>query len=144
LIPEDPLFVPDEPRRNRARARFAEIAPNSDDITADVKDHVVFFDCGTNFETIRCPSCSAEVPMEWWQGRIKDDSIGESFKLSTYPMPCCQAQHTLHELTYDWPQGFGRFALDAMNPDIGELDGKYKTELEGILGTSLRVIYQHL
>jgi hypothetical protein len=42
---------------------------------------------------------------------------------------------------YEWPQGFGRFALDAMNPNIGELQDKYKREVEKILGTKLRVIY---
>jgi hypothetical protein len=50
----------------------------------------------------------------------------------------------LHELGYDWPQGFGRFALDAMNPNIGELDDRLKTQFEKILGTKLRVIYQHI
>ena len=48
------------------------------------------------------------------------------------------------KLVYEWPQGFGRFALDAMNPNIGKLDNRYKEEIEGILGTKLRVIYQHI
>jgi hypothetical protein len=45
---------------------------------------------------------------------------------------------------YEWPQGFGRFALDAMNPNIGILQDRYKLEFEEILGTKLRVIYQHI
>jgi hypothetical protein len=31
-----------------------------------------------------------------------------------------------------------------MNPNIGDLDDKYKSELEEILGSRLRVIYRHL
>ena len=39
---------------------------------------------------------------------------------------------------------FGRFGLDARNPNIGELEDRYKREFEEILGTKLRVIYQHI
>ena len=73
-----------------------------------------------------------------------DEDYGDGFKLATYPTPCCGAQYTLHQFVYEWPQGFGRFALDAMNPAIGELEERYKAELEEILGTKLRVIYQHI
>jgi hypothetical protein len=59
-------------------------------------------------------------------------------------MPCCGVSNTLHELVYEWPQGFGRFALEAMNPNIGILEDEHKKELEELLGTKLRVIYQHI
>jgi hypothetical protein len=64
--------------------------------------------------------------------------------LAEYKTPCCNASMTLHELVYEWPQGLGRFALEVMNPRIGKLDDRYKKEFEEILGTRLRVIYQHL
>ena len=73
-----------------------------------------------------------------------DEDYREGFKLTSYSTPCCGAKVTLHELDYEWPQGFGRFALDVMNPNIGKLDDKYKLEFEDILGTKLRVIYQHI
>ena len=41
-------------------------------------------------------------------------------------------------------QETGRFALDAVNPNIGKLDYNYKRAIEIILGTKLRVIYQHI
>lgn len=76
---------------------------------------------------------------------MDEDSDGEDgFKLAAYAVPCCRKEYTLHDLAYDWPQAFGRFALDAMNPNIGELDAKFKREFEKILGTKLRVIYQHI
>jgi hypothetical protein len=143
LIPEDPHFVPDAAKQRRARDRFAEIAPEADEIEIKVSEKVEFFDCGANFEHIRCPSCGAEIPVAWWQDRM-DEDCGDGFRLAAYTTPCCGKKSTLHELVYEWPQGFGRFALDAMNPNIGKLDDKYKREFEKILGTKLRVVYQHI
>jgi hypothetical protein len=143
LIPEDPWFVPDEARRQRARDRFAEMAPDADEVELKVSEKVNFFDCGENFERIRCPSCGAEVPVPWWQDRM-DKDYSDGFTLQSYATPCCGASWTLHDLVYEWPQGFGRFALDAMNPNLGEMDDGFRRELEEILGTRLRVIYQHI
>ncbi|MBC8875548.1 MAG: hypothetical protein H8E44_39480 [Planctomycetes bacterium] len=144
LIPEDPRHVPDPARQTRARDRFTELAPDSEEIEIKVSDHIAFFDCGENFERIRCPSCDAEIPTEWWQERMDDDYGDNGFTLAQYPTPCCSAKHSLDQLIYEWPQGFARFSLDAMNPNIGRLDDQHKAEFEEILGTRLRVIYQHI
>lgn len=143
LIPEDPRFVPDVAAQRRVRDRFAEIAPEADQIEIKVSENVEFFDCGANFERIRCPSCNSEISVAWWQARMDEDYAG-AFKLASYATPCCGAKRTLHELAYEWPQGFGRFAVDVMNPNIGELDDRHKREFEEIVGTKLRVIYQHI
>jgi hypothetical protein len=143
LFPEDPHYVPDRARRDRARDRLAEIAPDADEVEVKVSETVEFFDCGVNFERVLCPACRTELPMSWWQERM-DADYGDGFKLAVYATPCCGTRCTLHELVYQWPQGFGRFALDAMNPNIGKLEDQYKAELEDILGTTLRVIYQHI
>jgi hypothetical protein len=73
-----------------------------------------------------------------------EEDYSNGFPLAKYATPCCNALRTLHELQYEWPQGFGRFALEAMNPNIGQLQERYKEEFEQILGISLRVIYRHL
>jgi hypothetical protein len=142
LIPEDPRFVPDLTKQRRARDRFAEIAPDADEIEIKVSESVEFFDCGTHFERVRCPSCGAEIPLAWWQDRMDEDH-DDGFKLAAYATPCCGRKSTLNEFVYEWPQGFARFALDAMNANIGQLDDKYKREFENILGIKLRIIYQH-
>lgn len=143
LIPEDPRFVPDAAKQRRARDRFAKIAPEADEIETKVSEKVQFFDCGGNFERVLCPSCGSEISVEWWQDRMDEDR-DDGFKLASYVTPCCGKKYTPHELVYEWPQGFGCFALEAMNPNIGKLDDKYKKEFEKILGTKLRVIYQHI
>jgi len=144
LIPEDPQFIPDAASQRCARERFAEIAPEADEIEIELSDEVRFFDCGGNFERVGCPSCGAEIPLAWWQARMNEDYSGKGFRLAAYATPCCGAKLTLHELAYEWPEGFGRFALDAMNPRIGKLSKRHQRELEDILGTKLRVIYRHI
>lgn len=143
LIPEDPRFVPDRTRQALARDRLAEIAPRADAITIEVYDRVEFFHSGSNFERILCPSCRCVIPVAWWQDRM-DEDFDNGFKLAEYRTPCCGALRTLHDLVYDWPQGFGCFALEAMNPSIGKLEEGDRRELEEILGTKLRVIYRHM
>jgi hypothetical protein len=143
LIPEDPHFVPDAARQRHAKARFAEIAPQADEISIEVFDDIVLFDCGANLERILCPTCRTELSINWWQDRM-DDDFDQGFKLAKYPTPCCKTPLTLHELIYEWPQGFGRFVLVAMNPNVGELSEARRLEFEQILGTRLRIIYQHL
>ena len=73
-----------------------------------------------------------------------DEDYEDGFKLATFATQCCGAMVTLQELKYEWPQGFGRFAISVMNPKIGKLKDEYKREIEDILGTKLRVIYQHI
>jgi hypothetical protein len=143
IDPEDPRLIPDQAKRDRALHRFAEIAPDADEIEIRGSETVRFFDCGANFERVLCPACRSEIPTAWWQDRMNED-YADGFKLATYPTPCCGADCTLHELVYEWPQGFGRFALDAMNPNIGKLEDRYRAEFEEILGTRLRIIYQHI
>lgn len=143
LVPEEPRFVPDQSRQQLAQARFAEIAPEADAVEVKVFDRVTFFDCGVNFERVQCPSCGSEIPVEWWQDRMDEDD-DDGFRLEAYAAPCCGARSTLNDLVYAWPQAFGRFALEAMNPNLGELDAALRREFEQLLGTRLRIVYQHI
>lgn len=143
LIPENPRLVPETGRQIRAKERFAELAPNADEIEIKVSESIEFFDCGGNFERARCPSCGEEIPNDWWQDRMGED-YENGFRLAPYPLPCCNTQKTLHEFSCEWPQGFGLFALDAMNPNMESLKDEHKEEFERILGTPLRVIYRHI
>ena len=72
-----------------------------------------------------------------------DEDFENGFKLNRYRVPCCCGELTLHQFIYEWPQGFGQFSVEAMNPNLGKLDDEHKRKLEDILGTPLRVIYKH-
>ena len=54
------------------------------------------------------------------------------------------ARKSLAELHYEWPQGFARFSLSAMNAGVGELSDEKKREFEQVLGCELMAIYRHL
>jgi hypothetical protein len=142
LIPEDPRYVPDSYRQEQARALFAEIAPDVDEIKIRTSFSIEFVDCGGNFESVACPVCQEILPVEWWVDRVEEDILDGEFQLFLYTLPCCDDKLTLNELKYDWPQGFSRFALEAMNPNIGSLHENTIKEFETILGSQLRVIYR--
>lgn len=143
IIPEDPHCVPPKECQMQAQALMGQFAPYAEDVEIKVSGRVEFFDCGCNLERILCPSCRHEIAIEWWQGAM-DADCGQGFKLERYKAPCCGAEHALNELVYDWPQGFGRFAIDVMNPGIAQLNEAQKGQLEQVLGTRIQIIYQHL
>jgi hypothetical protein len=144
LIPDDPHFVPEHSRQEQARCRFGEIAPKATEISVFLSEQIRFQDCGANFEHIRCPSCHAGISIAWWQEHMDKDFERNGFKVATYVTPCCGTRTTMHDLVYEWPQGFCRFSLSAMNGDLGKLDESHKRDLEAILECKLRVIYQHV
>lgn len=145
IIPEQAGFVPEEARRQEAVSYFREIGPKADEITASVTTNLQFIDCGQNFEEIRCPSCKAVVQLKWWQEWMNEDfSKKDGFILRQRKMPCCGARSTLHELAYDWPQGFARCDIRAMNPNFGKLSATHRTRFETILGCPVRAIYGHI
>ena len=144
LIPEDPLFVPDETHSVRARQRLMTYAPHADEVTYQVSNGVTFFDCGQNFEHVYCPNCSAGISLQWWQERMGEDYDNDAFKLDTYETPCCNSYQSLHDLKYIWQQGFGQFSLQALNPNMGKLTPEHKEQLEAALEAPLREIHQYI
>jgi hypothetical protein len=143
LIPQDPKFVPPTQAQRAAAALFKKLAPKSDEINATVSKGIRFHDCGENFQRVLCPSCGSELEMEWWQDSMTSEAE-QNFPLRSRLLPCCSATYNLNELTYDWPQGFACFSLEAMNPDIADLTASDLKQFEQILGSPLRKILQHI
>lgn len=144
IIPAKPGVVPDEAKQQAAVSYFRSIAPQASEVSSSVSDHLEFVHCGGNFGKICCPSCGAEIEMEFWQGWMDQDYGDKGFTLVKHLMPCCGGQHTLHDLVYEWPQGFTRCDVCAMNPNIGELSDEQIAHFEAILGCPVRVIYKHV
>ena len=73
-----------------------------------------------------------------------DEKIG--FKLKDYQMPCCSMLTSLNELPYAYAfhQTFGRFALSAMNPNIGKMSNDAKSKIEAALDCDVSVVFQHI
>ena len=75
---------------------------------------------------------------------MDEDFGGTCFVLKPHKMPCCSAAPKLSELRYDWPVGFARCEISAMNPRMGELLDEQIRWFERVLGCPIRVIYRHL
>jgi hypothetical protein len=144
VLPCDPVMVPDEARLRAAVSYFRSIAPDANDVNMLVSERIVFVDCGSNFERVRCPSCRAVIELRNWRSWMDLDFDGEGFTFAPHSMPCCGAEHLLNELTYEWPQGFSRCQVYAVNPHIGELSDGQRRRFEQILGCPVRVVYRHV
>lgn len=58
--------------------------------------------------------------------------------------PCCDAATSLNELDYVSPAGFGRFVLEALNPNVESLTPSQDHQLAALLGRPLRKIWMHI
>jgi hypothetical protein len=143
LIPKSPNYVPSQEAQDQAIALFKTIAPESDEIRVEVSDHPRLIDCGANLEKIICPSCHTKLNFDWWaEWASKEAEL--NFPLKTTQLPCCGTVQSLANLIYDWPQGFARFSLEAMNPNIRDFPSGAELNFEKMLGCSLLKIWQHL
>jgi hypothetical protein len=143
IIPRNPFFVPSDESIARTKKFMAEVAPEAEGIRSEITDAVRFRDCGVNLTTIRCPFCDAELSSEWWSERMGEDWDAD-FELRQVELPCGHEAGSLNDLRYDFDQGFSRFILDAMNPNIGVLTPSEISHFEEWLGCPVKVIYQHI
>ena len=144
IIPAEVDAAPDRQKNESAAAYFRSIAPQADEISNSISDRLEFVHCSDNFEKICCPSCGNEIETALWQDWMEQDCGENGFALIKHSMPCCDAQCTLHDLVYEWPQGFARSGICAMNANIGKLSEKQRSQFEAILGYPVHVIYQHI
>jgi len=73
-----------------------------------------------------------------------EDHWDGGFDLQPISLPCGHLVRSLNDLKYHFDQGFSRFLLDAMNPNIGILTPPQILHIEKVLGCPIRVVYQHL
>jgi hypothetical protein len=145
FIPRDPQFVPTDEAISRAARFMAAIAPNADEIASEISDSVLFRDCGGNFESVHCPNCDSALSIEWWSEQMdsKDRWIGGS-EIDAIRLSCGHNVKSLNDLRYHFDQGFSRFILNSMNPNIGALAPAQVSNIAAFLGCAVKVIYRHL
>ncbi len=143
VIPENPEHVPTEDAQERAVALFRRIAPQADEVEKEMSEEVRFIDCGANLSRIVCPHCGAELEVDWWND-LMDEEYEAGFPLRVVSLPCCSRSGSLRTLGYDWPQGFARFSVEAMNPGIRDLSEEQLAEFSRVLGCRVRKVLRHL
>jgi len=135
IIPQDPKFVPTPAAERLALSLLRAYLPD-DQVTARRFDTIQFVDTGENFERVVCPYCRKEIlPADWyaWLDRavvaVSPPGAGARYAAGfadlTGRTPCCDRLSDLNSLAYEWPAGFARFMLEAMNPHIGEFIGGF-------------------
>ena len=142
LIPADPAFVPPSAARASCQRQLRTLLPNAEDISVELTEDPRFIDPGSNWESVHCPRCDADLA-DWWPEAM-GAAHENGFRSLAADVPCCHAAVSLNELRYSWPAGFARFSLDAGNPGVTKLDAADLEALAQCLGTPLRVVWRHL
>lgn len=142
FIPSDPDFQPTISSAEAARQLLASFVPDADEVNAEFKSSKQFFHPGGNWSGVKCPACGADLE-EWWEQAMGTASK-TAFANLAVSTPCCGASTSLNDLNYVWPAGFGRFVLEAMNPNIENLTPSQENQLAERLGRELRKIWVHI
>ncbi len=145
LVPRIADHLPETKNVQTATEILKQMLPEAEDIEAYESEHIQFYDCGANFGTVSCPQCQSVIELDWWsQTMAADFDEKAGFQLDEYKLPCCSSFSSLSALDYSFHQTFGRFALSAMNPNIGELCDEEIGKIEDALGCDVTVVYQHI
>lgn len=140
-VPTAPTFQPPPEAANAARQRLHGYFPQAQAITATFHEHVTFVDPASNWSGVCCPRCNTDL--EAWWGEAMDDAYTTHFEHLEMITPCCHTTVSLNDLRYRWPAAFGRFVLEAENPQSRGLTVLQLVELEDTLGCGLREIAAH-
>jgi hypothetical protein len=141
IIPSDPSCVPSVLARERAMNVLRRAVPQADEVSAQVSQDVRFVDCGSNFESVRCPACGTDLG-EWW-AEAMEMGQQQQFRDLRITTPCCGLHTSLNDLLYSWPAGFARYTLEALNPGRRSLPPRIVDRLTHVLETDLRLIWAH-
>ncbi|MET7427031.1 hypothetical protein [Dactylosporangium sp. NPDC005555] len=147
LIPTDREWQPTQENAAAATAYVARLFSGPEDDVEEVEhefyDRITVIDAGENTTRISCPNCDGDIDVYWFFDLLEEN--GESFDSLNVSVPCCGAVVALDSLRYDWPVGFARFEVCAMNPSRAryELDAEELDELAALLGHPIAQILAH-
>lgn len=147
LIPTDREWQPTPEGAAAATAYVARLFSGPEDDVEEVEhefyDRVTLIDAGENTTRISCSSCDGDLDVEWLNDLIEEN--GESLDSMDVSVPCCGAVVSLDSLRYDWPVGFARFEVSAMNPTRAkyELDAEELADVAALLGHPVAQILAH-
>jgi hypothetical protein len=147
LVPTDKWWQPNAQDVAAATTYVARLfsGPKDDveEVEAEFYEQVTLIDAGENTTRISCSNCDRDVDVHWFFDLIEEN--GESFASLDIRVPCCSQVVALDSLRYDWPVGFARFGLCAMNPTRAKyaLDDAELAEVAALLGHPVMQILAH-
>jgi hypothetical protein len=107
-------------------------------------ERIQFADAGQNFEVAKCPFCRNNL-MEWW-GETMSSSYSNDlgFVEIDKTTPCCNMRISLHNLEYNFPQGFYKTMIEICPKVDSQIDSeKIAERLEIITKGKWRIIHAH-
>ena len=141
LIPESPWHVTELFRQREAERCLALLVPLAQEVGSTVFERIEFVDCGAYWQCIRCPACNSMIEDAWFK-RAFDSAYEAEFASLLVTTECCGTSTSFHELKYDLPMGYARYALEAREPGLGrKLTCDELHSLERALGCSIREIW---
>jgi hypothetical protein len=142
FVPSDPDYQPSPEAAECARVLLAAFTPKADTVSVEFTESVQFFHPGSNWSGVKCSACDADAE-SWWNSAI-ESADQNGFRSLMTTAPCCGARVSLNDLRYPWPAAFGRFVLEAMNPNVGDLLPAEEAQLRTALGCELRKVWVHI
>ncbi|MGS2618060.1 hypothetical protein ACVCAH_26575 [Micromonospora sp. LZ34] len=148
LIPTNPGWQPAHDAAAAAVAYVASLFSGPDDAVDEVEykfyDRMTLIDAGENTSQITCSRCRRDIGLDWLGDVIRANG-SLSFDHLDVTVPCCGAVVPLNSLHYDWPIGFARFEVSAMNPTRSqyELDAEELAKTADLLGHPVAQILTH-
>ncbi|MDZ5446397.1 hypothetical protein U2F26_27300 [Micromonospora sp. 4G57] len=147
LIPTNPDWQPTHDAA-AAVAYVASLYSGPGDAVEEVEyefyDRMTLIDAGENTSQIACSRCGRDIGLDWLGDLVRGNG-SLSFDHLDVTVPCCGAVVPLNSLHYDWPIGFARFEVSAMNPTRAqyELDTEELARVADLLGHPVAQILTH-
>ncbi|HLW01836.1 MAG TPA: hypothetical protein VKT82_24495 [Ktedonobacterales bacterium] len=141
LVPVDPEYVPSAAAQAKAHRLFTALFPGAA-VAVQVTDAVAFIDSGSNLDRILCPSCGANLSLEWWSQAMDQAYAASRFRALQVTLPCCGQHASLNDLAYEGAVGFARFVLEVRAPGH-DLTDQQVARSESLVGCHLRTIWAH-
>jgi len=142
FVPNDPEYQPSPEAAERARVLLAAFTPQADTVSVEFKESVQFFHPGSNWSGVECSACGADAE-SWWNSAM-ESAYESGFRSLLTTAACCGARLSLNDLRYPWAAAFGRFVLEAMNPNVRDLPPAEEEQLRAALGCDLRKVWVHI
>lgn len=139
FVPADPSWQPSPADARKAVALLRSFVPEADDVKQEFEAEVRFYDPGQNWSGVECSACRADA--EPWWGDAMETAFAYGLTSLWLEAPCCGTTISLNDLRYVSPAAFGRFALEALNPNIRDTTEEQDRRIAECLGTHVRKIW---
>jgi hypothetical protein len=141
-LPVDPQFQPSLLAAKAAEALLASLLPEAEEISSEFTESVAFIDPGANWSGVQCPCCGVDA-QAWWDAAMSAAAQTGFISLSVRAS-CCQTMTSLNAMHYVWPAAFGRYVIEAMNPNVKSLSTIQLDLLAAALGCPVIEVAVHI